>query len=339
MANKNTELKEKENKKLRDKISGLKIDNKNLRELNEQLEVMVKKLQAAEQEAEEYKVKKKTIDLHKPDVEVVETSKVKSLGIVRPFGTGRYGETFEAIFDNRKYAVKVLHKSLLDPSQSVRDVVTEMKKKCSQCFDIHHLNLSKLIYMSDFDSRPVFVTELMEMNLSTYIRQKRGNISLNLQVLLSLGMSHGLEALHKHSLIHGHLHDRNILIQGDQAKISDYYYPLLGLEDHLVEVKSTLPYIAPEVTEDRALLSSCSDIYSLGVLILQVVTGATPTEESTKDITGHVPQAHILSWLIQQCSIKDSSRRPSATMLCGEIWKLQESAQYISSRAIAQSVS
>ena len=86
------------------------------------------------QETEEYKVKlsKEKTTEHKPDIEIVETSKVKSLVIVRPLGTGRYGETFEAIFDNRKCAVKVLHKSLLDPSQSVRDIVTEMKKKCSQ---------------------------------------------------------------------------------------------------------------------------------------------------------------------------------------------------------------
>ena len=293
------------------------------------------------QEAEECTVessKEKTAE-HKPEIEVVETRKVKNLEQVHPLGTGRYGETLEAIFDNRKFAVKVLHKSLLDPSQSVRDVVTEMKKKCTQCFDIHHPNLSKLINISDFDSRPVFVTELMEINLSTYIRQKEGDISLNLQVLLSLDMSRGLEALHKHSLIHGHLHDHNILIQGDQAKISDYYYPLLGLEDRLVGVKRALLYIAPEVTEDRTSLSSCSDIYSLGALMLQVVTGATPMEESAKDITGHVPKAHILSWLIQQCSIKDSRRRPSATIMCREIQRLQESVQYISSRAIAQSVS
>ena len=297
------------------------------------------------QEGEQYKVisneeKMTKFNVHKVDKDIeVQTSDIKHLEKVHHLGNGKYGETSEAIVNHRKRAVKVLHKALLDPSQSVTEMVAVMKKKCSQCLDLHHPNLSKLIDIYEINNRPALITELMEVNLSTYITRKGGGVSLDLQVLLSLDMSQGLEALHRHSLIHGHLHDHNILIHGDQAKISDYYYPLLGLEDHHVDMRRALPYIAPEVTEDKSLLSTSSDVYSLGVLILQVVTGATLAEDSAKTLINYVSQAHILSWLIQQCLSKDSGRRPSATKMCEEIQILQESTQYISSKAMMQTVS
>jgi len=269
----------------------------------------------------------------------VQTSKIQHSDTIHHLGTGRYGETSEAIIHNRKCAIKVLHKALLEPSQSVTEIVAGMKKRCSQCLDLHHPNLSELIDVSEIDNRPALISELMEVNLSTYIARKGGRISLYLQVLLSLDMSQGLEALHKHSLIHGHLHDHNVLIQGDQAKISDYYYPLLGLEDHRVDMNRALLYMAPEVTEVKLLLSVSSDVYSLGALVLHVVTGAAPTKDSTKNLSDHVSQTHILSWIVQQCLSKDSGRRPSATKICEEIRRVQESVQYISSRAMMQTVS
>ena len=321
------------------------------------------------QEGEQYKVKSNEekmtkFNVHKADKDTeVQTGDIKHLEKVHHLGNGRYGETSEAVVNHRKCAVKVLHKALLDSSQSVTEMVAGMKKKCSQCLDLHHPNLSKLIDITEINNRPALITELMEVNLSTYITRKGGSVSLDLQVLLSLDMSQGLEALHRHSLIHGHLHDHNILIHGDQAKISDYYYPLLGLEDHHVDIihedqakisdyyypllgledhhvdiRRALPYIAPEVTEDKSLLSTSSDVYSLGALILQVVTGATPAEDSAKNLINYVSQAHILSWLIQQCLSKDSGRRPSTTKMCEEIRILQESTQYISSKAMMQTM-
>ena len=168
------------------------------------------------------------------------------------------------------------------------------------------------------DNRPALITELMEVNLSTYITRKGGSVSLNLQVLLSLDMSQGLEALHRHSLLHGNLHDHNILIQGDQAKISDYCYPLLGLEYHHCEDHKS--YMAPEVVHSKSSFSS--DIFSLGALIFKVVTGCSPTEDSKKMFTG-IPQDHILLSLIQQCLSESADRRPSIIKICEDVRNAQ----------------
>ena len=239
-------------------------------------------------------------------------------------GNGRYGKTNKAIVKNKLCAMKILHIKLLEHGRSVAKLVAEFKSKCLACFGIDHHNLVKLIDISEVDNQVAIVTELMQLDLCTYITLSGGSLSLDVQVSLSIDMSQGLEALHSHSLIHGHLHDHNILIQGDQAKISDYYYPLLGLgeycsEDH--EITRVLPYMAPEVVHCKSCFSS--DIFSLGPLIFQVVTGSSPTEESKTALTG-ISKDHVLLSLIQQCFNGSVEGRPSITKLCKEIKNAQK---------------
>ena len=82
---------------------------------------------------------------------------------------------------------------------------------------------------------------------------------------LCLDISQGLQELHQIAWLHKHLHDYNILIKDDRAKIGDFYYPLLGFSQDSVG-----PCVPPE-----GFKSSQSHIYSLGVLFIQIVTSIT----------------------------------------------------------------
>ena len=87
------------------------------------------------QEVEEFKdtdikseVKTTKLSVHKVDKDTELMGDIKYLEKVHHLGTGRYGETFEAIFNNRKCAIKLLHKALLDPRQSVTDIIIGLIK-------------------------------------------------------------------------------------------------------------------------------------------------------------------------------------------------------------------
>ena len=234
-------------------------------------------------------------------------------------GTGRYGKTHVTTFESRVHAAKVMHKKYLDPSQTTTDIVADIKKNFTVLLDIHNANLVEFFGIFEAENEAVFITELKQMNLFAYIMEKDGSLSLDLQVSLCMDMSRGLEALHKHSLVHGNLHDRNVLIQNDQAMISDFYYSLLEIKkDHSLNAKRLFPYAAPELLDDQSSPSFSSDVFSLGALTLQIATGTVPMKDLLKPL-GDLLNDHILLQLINHCLNEDSKTRPSVAKICKEI--------------------
>ena len=250
----------------------------------------------------------------------------KHLQKLHLLGTGRYGKTHVTTFENRVHAIKVMHKKYLDSDQTTTDIVADIKKNLAVLSDIHDLNLVEFFGVFEAENKPVFITELKQMNLFAYIMEQDGHLSLDHQVSLCMGISRGLEALHKHSLVHGNLHDRNVLIQNDQAMISDFYYSLLEIKKgHSLNVRNMFPYAAPELLDNQSSPSFSSDIFSLGALKLQIVTGTAPMKDLQKSL-GNLLNDHILLQLINQCLNKDSKKRPSVAKICEEINIAEQSA-------------
>ena len=289
-----------------------------------QLEAEADNVQVEELKKEKKQLLKKVADLRS---DVKKPEKIH-------FGTGRYGETYKMNYEGTWCTAKVLHKILLNSSKFNEDVVTKVKKHCSI---LHHANLVTFIGVTEVDKQPAIMTELMEVNLFTYIEQNT-ELTLDTQVSLCKDMSRGLEELHKHLLLHNNLHSRNVLIQDNRAKLADYYYPLLQVEGHSPDFTEILPFVAPEVIEDPLKCSQSSDVFSLAVLCLKVVTGKTAVQEHKQNLAA-VSQSHILLPLIHKCLSDKIDRRPSAIQICDEIKAIQDSPQYISFKALKQTVS
>lgn len=230
---------------------------------------------------------------------------------------------------------KILHKMLLSYSHSNEELVAEVKKQCNT---LHHPNLVTFIGITEVDEQPIIMTELMEVNLFTYIEQNN-NLTLDTQISLCKDMVRGLEVLHKHSLLHKNLHSHNVLIQDNQAKISDYYYPLLQVEGYMPNHNDIAPFMAPEVTEDQLKFSQSSDIFSLAVLFLNVITGKAVTLEHKQNLVTFSNKGHILLPLIQQCLSEKADNRPSAMQVYGKIKEAQDTPQYICFKALEHTVS
>lgn len=249
------------------------------------------------------------------------------------FGTGRYGDTYKMHYKGIWCTGKILHETLVNHSQSTEDLVAEVKKRCN---NLHHSNLVTFIGVTEVDKRPAIMTELVEVNLFTYIEQN-SKLSPDTQFSLCKDMSRGLEELHKQLLLHKNLHSRNVLIQENRAKLSDYYYSLLQVEGYTPDVMDIAAFIAPEVIKDQSMFSTSSDVFSLGVLFLMVITGKAVVQEH-KDLVA-ISQNHILLPLIQQCLREKIDDRPSAAQIYKAIKTTQDSPQYISFRALEQTVS
>jgi len=92
----------------------------------------------------------------------------------------------------------------------------------------------------------------------------------------------GIQAIHDHSLVHFDLKPANIFLRGDIARVGDY-----GLSKLVTESRNSLSfgrgtpyYMAPEMLQ--RIGDTRSDIYSLGVILYECLTGDVPFKGDTE---------------------------------------------------------
>ena len=239
-------------------------------------------------------------------------------------------------YKSNRCAGKIIHKKVLSgypkmSSLSMSELQNQLEIKCkSRAGDLSHPNVAQFIetvLSSADDGVPMILTELLANSLTAYIDRNKEAIYVNQELDLCNDMSRGMEYLHSRSLIHGNLHGNNVLISKDgHAKIADYLCPLLF---SYVDVDSSSGYLAPEMFQAKITPSLQSNVFTLGVLFLQVIT-KHPPQSKTKDSleTQHnfagVSSHHPLLPLIQQCLQTNEKNRPLIAQVCHELAKLIE---------------
>jgi serine/threonine protein kinase len=100
-------------------------------------------------------------------------------------------------------------------------------------------------------------------------------------VKIAVGAAMGIEHLHEHGFAHGNIKSCNVLLTSSYSScVSDY---------GLAQMVSTTPaanrvmgYRAPELTDPRKMTLK-ADVYSFGVLLLELLTGKAPSQASTSE--------------------------------------------------------
>ncbi|KOM54481.1 hypothetical protein LR48_Vigan10g037300 [Vigna angularis] len=190
-------------------------------------------------------------------------------------GKGTFGTTYKAVLEEGPV---VAVKRLRDVTVSEK----EFKEKIDGVGVMDHENLVPLrAYYYSRDEK-LLVHDYMPMgSLSAILHGNKGagRTPLNWEMRsdIALGAARGIEYLHSQgpSVSHGNIKSSNILLSKSyDAKVSDF-----GLA-HLVGPSSTpnrvAGYRAPEVTDPRRV-SQKADVYSFGVLLLELLTGKAPT--------------------------------------------------------------
>ncbi|XP_019055152.1 PREDICTED: PTI1-like tyrosine-protein kinase At3g15890, partial [Nelumbo nucifera] len=116
---------------------------------------------------------------------------------------------------------------------------------------------------------------------------------------IAIGSAEGLVYLHHEAnphIIHRDIKASNVLLDSKfQAKVADFGFAKLipeGVTHLTTRVKGTLGYLAPEYAMSGKVSKSC-DVYSYGVLLLEIISAKKPIEK----LPGGV-RRHILQWAI-----------------------------------------
>lgn len=209
--------------------------------------------------------------------------------------------------------------------KSASELQNKLAVHCNSLAEnLSHPNLEPFIevVLSAADGVPMMLTELLTESLAMFVERTKETIYVNEELNLCSDMARGMAYLHSKSLVHGNLHGNNVLISSDRhAKIADYLCPLLFSD---VAMNNSSGYVAPEIFHNKTAPFKESNIFTLGVLFLQVVTKHPPQPRTSDLETQHdfaeVPN-HPLLPLIRQCL---EMNRPLITHVCNELDRLNE---------------
>jgi len=207
---------------------------------------------------------------------------------------GGMGEVWAAIDTvlKRAVAVKLLHPALSQESSFAERFRAEARHTAS----LHHPNIATVFDYGEDDGTAYLVMELVVGQPLSQIIADRAPLSAQETASLLVQAASALEAAHQGGVVHRDIKPANILITADgTVKLTDFGIARAIDAAPLTQtgqVLGTAQYLSPEQALGRSATAS-SDIYSLGVVGYEMLTGKRPFDSGTAVATAlaHVNQA------------------------------------------------
>lgn len=206
--------------------------------------------------------------------------------LLQQIGEGGFGTVFMAEQEHpvrRRVALKIIKLGM-----DTRQVVARFEAERQALAVMDHAGIAKVFDAgATATGRPYFVMELVKGEpITTYC--DKNNLSVALRLELFIQVCSAVQHAHQKGLIHRDIKPSNILvsIQDDRplAKVIDFGIAK-ATQSHLTEktlftefrqLIGTPEYMSPEQAEGSLDIDTRSDIYSLGVLLYELLTGSTP---------------------------------------------------------------
>lgn len=205
--------------------------------------------------------------------------------IVRSLGSGGMGDVFEAHRADGSYQGRAAVK-LLKPGMTSAAVLQRFAQERQALARMHHPHIATLLDAGlSSDGLPYFVMEFVD---GTPIDQAVLGLNLTQRLNLFLQLTQAVSHAHQNLLVHGDLKPGNVLVTVEgQVKLLDFGIvmaldPADASNTGAAELANdrTLPftpnYASPEQVRGEPV-GTATDIYSLGVLLYQLLTGVRPT--------------------------------------------------------------
>jgi serine/threonine protein kinase len=212
--------------------------------------------------------------------------------IVRDLGRGGMADVLLAKDLNlqRQVAIKILRQELIDdPAFRVRFL-----QEARSAANLVHPNIVTVFDFGHDADRYFIVMEYVEgTELKTLIR-RRGPLPVDDAVQTMIQICAGVGYAHRAGLVHCDLKPQNILITSDgRAKITDFgiarALAAIDAEEHTDIVWGSPQYFAPEQAAGGPP-SPASDVYALGVILFEMLTGELPFEAADPTLLGELHQ-------------------------------------------------
>tara|TARA_Y100001935_G_scaffold124379_1_gene103280 strand:+ start:1673 stop:3442 length:1770 start_codon:yes stop_codon:yes gene_type:complete len=212
--------------------------------------------------------------------------------IIKLLGEGGMSYVYKAIDKQlqREVAIKTLKPIYVEQEKFVE----RFKREAQTAANLNHPNIVQ-IFDWGIGEEPFFVMEYIEGNTLTDIIANKRTISMSDILFIGAQVSSGLQAAHTKGLVHRDIKPGNIMITPEgKVKVTDFGIVSLQNEESDItktgSILGTASYISPEQAQGKPV-SKESDLYSLGTVLYELITGRppfigdTPIATATKHIT------------------------------------------------------
>lgn len=238
---------------------------------------------------------------------------------------------------DRYVAVKILHPQFANDE----DFIVRFRKEAQGAAKLSHANIVNIYDVGECDNQYFIVMEYVEgETLKNKIQREK---TLSIEAVLDIGgqIVGALEHAHTHNLIHCDIKPHNILIKPNgQVKVADFGIARAASSTTMTysgNVVGSVHYISPEQAQGNSITPK-SDIYSLGVVFYEMLTGRVPFQgenvvsialkhlqeqpQPIHELRPEVPP--VLEAIVLKAMEKDPQKRFSSTQLIVDIQNAQK---------------
>lgn len=197
--------------------------------------------------------------------------------IIKTIGEGGMANVYlanDTILD-RKVAIKVLRGDLSNDEKFIR----RFQREALSVSNLSHPNIVEVYDVGEEDGQYYIVMEYIEGKTLKQLLKKRETLSLPEVIDIMLQLTDGLAHAHESYIIHRDIKPQNIMIlDNGLVKITDFGIAMALNATQLTQTNSVMGsvhYLPPEQANGKSATVK-SDIYSLGILMYELITGSVP---------------------------------------------------------------
>jgi eukaryotic-like serine/threonine-protein kinase len=233
---------------------------------------------------------------------------------------------FDTVLE-RPVAIKLMHREIASDS----DQLERFRREARAVAQLSHPHIVTVIDAGeeahpDGGGTPYIVFEYVDGETLKALMRRTGQLEITEAIAYAIEIARALEAAHEHFIVHRDVKPQNVLLGGDgEAKITDFGIARTLTEEGLTldgRVLGTTDYVSPEQALGQSVTGQ-SDIYSLGVVLYEMLTGTvpftgdTPVAVAMRHVREEVPDVQLArpevsaatAAVVDRATAKDLARR------------------------------
>jgi serine/threonine-protein kinase len=198
-------------------------------------------------------------------------------------GSGGMSTVYKA-FDltlERPVAIKLMHREIASDS----DQLERFRREARAVARLSHPHIVGVIDAGEDEHRPYIVFEYVEGETLKERIRRMGRLPIDEAIAYTIEIARALGCAHSHQIVHRDIKPQNVLLDAEgSAKVTDFGIARSLQEEGLTadgRVLGTTDYVSPEQALGHDV-NGQSDIYSLGVVLYEMLTGAVPFSGETQ---------------------------------------------------------
>jgi WD40 repeat protein len=273
--------------------------------------------------------------------------------ILQELGSGSFGWVFRA---RERTLDRIVALKVLKPEMTARpDAVARFEREARKASLLHDHIVSVFRFEKPSGFPPYLVMEFVEGETLEARLKREGALTPESAAAIARQVALGLAAAHERGMVHRDIKPANILLDqsSGRAKISDFGLARDIIDESIAvtgagELAGTAPYMSPEHFRAPEKVDGRSDIFSLGVVLYQLLTGKLPFRGSFLQIHSGIMEddpvapttlrANIpadLETIALTCLEKDPARRYATAQAVAEELRRYQAGEPILSRPVS----